>query len=269
MVVTSDDYFKFLNIDSYFSKKLSTILHESTVVILGYSLGDTNLKSILSDYKGFSRSNVLGNTIFLVSRDPVHQYLKDYYAHSFGIRVLDGLDIQRFFRSIGAEMPSAEKSAATSRDSIGNVLFHNYKYTDRYLQVETSFFEIVASISAVGLNINSPDVVKLIGHVIERKTEFTNQYNAWDQYTHLAKWLLHLVCILELTGTPIQATVLAAVLRSMETMRSTKVIGYSWYAYEAWSSGWSNVIPSNRVMIRKFVETNTDWPDALAVVRSA
>lgn len=35
MVVTSDDYFKFLNTDSYFSKKLSTILHENTVVILG------------------------------------------------------------------------------------------------------------------------------------------------------------------------------------------------------------------------------------------
>src|SRR5690606_382012 len=45
MVITSEDYFKFINGDSYFSRKLSTVLHENTVVILGYSLGDTNLKA--------------------------------------------------------------------------------------------------------------------------------------------------------------------------------------------------------------------------------
>ena len=47
MVVTSDDYFRFINSESYFSRKLSTVLHENTVVILGYSLGDTNLKAII------------------------------------------------------------------------------------------------------------------------------------------------------------------------------------------------------------------------------
>lgn len=52
MVVTSDDYFKFINAESYFSRKLSTVLHENTIVIIGYSLGDTNLKAIISDYKG-------------------------------------------------------------------------------------------------------------------------------------------------------------------------------------------------------------------------
>ena len=48
MVVTSNDYFKFMNTESYFSKKLSTALHENTVIILGYSLSDTNLKSIIN-----------------------------------------------------------------------------------------------------------------------------------------------------------------------------------------------------------------------------
>ena len=96
MVVTSNDYFRFLSGDSYFSRKLSTILHENTVVILGYSLGDTNLKSILSDYKGFSRSNVIGGNIILVSRDGVAQHIKDYYAHSFGIRVLGARPSNRF-----------------------------------------------------------------------------------------------------------------------------------------------------------------------------
>ena len=50
MVVTTNDYMNFINHDSYFSRKLSTMLYENTVVILGYKLGDTNLKAILSEY---------------------------------------------------------------------------------------------------------------------------------------------------------------------------------------------------------------------------
>ena len=64
MVVTSDDYFKFMNGESYFSRKLSTVLHENTIVILGYSLGDTNLKTIISYYKGFYNSHVFGGDLF-------------------------------------------------------------------------------------------------------------------------------------------------------------------------------------------------------------
>ena len=269
MVVTSDDYFRFLNVDSYFSKKLSTILHESTVVILGYSLADTNLKSILSDYKGFSRTNVIGGNIFLVSRAAVPQHVKDYYAHSFGIRVLDQLEIHTFFVEVNLQRSAAQRCAASSLDNIRKVLYENHSFTDEYLRVESSFFEIIASISAIGLSINSPKVVELIGKIVERKTGFTNEYNAWSQYTHLAKWLLHLSCILEIAGSSIEAAFLSAVLRSMNTMRSRTEIGYSWYAFRAWSTGWSNVIPSNRVLIRKHIEAHSSWPDALGIVRSA
>lgn len=269
MVVTSDDYFRFFNSDSYFSRKLSTILYESTVVILGYSLGDTNLKSILSDYKGFSRSGFIGGNIFFVSLDLVAQHIKDYYAHSFGIRVLDQLSVHSFFQQVNASMAMAQKSAESSRDNIHKVLYEAHAFTDAYLRVENSFFEIMASISAIGISISSPKVVELIGRIIEKKTAFTNEYNAWEQYTHLASWLLHLSCILELRGSSIEAVFLAATLRSMTTMSSSTMRGYSWYAYQAWSRGWFNVIPSNRGLIRGYIEGNCSWPDAIAVVRSA
>jgi len=91
MVVTSDDYFEFMNTASYFSRKLSTVLHENTVVILGYSLGDANLKAILSDYKGFVQSHRVSNSIFLVSRGSVDQTIIDYYSNCYGIRVIGTL----------------------------------------------------------------------------------------------------------------------------------------------------------------------------------
>ncbi len=268
MVVTSDDYFKFLNGDSYFSRKLSTILYENTVVILGYSLGDTNLKSILSDYKGFSRSNFVGASIFIVSRSLVSQHIKDYYSHSLGIRVIDNTSVHQFFNTVTGWMADAEKCVTASRENIRKAIHNGYVYTDHYLRVQSSFFEIIAAIPAVGMSITSDKVVELIGSIVKRKSSFTLEYNAWDQYTHLARWLIHLCCILELRGTPIESAILEAVHRSMSTMISSNTRGYSWHAYNAWASGWSNIAPANRALIRSHIERNCHWPDALTVVRS-
>lgn len=267
MVVTSDDYFRFLNRDSYFSKKLSTILHENTVVILGYSLGDTNLKSILSDYKGFSRANVIGGNIFLVSRKAVDQHIKDYYAHSFAIRVIDQTEVHNFFSHVNLALPDAKKSVESSRENIQKVLYQNHSFTDNHLLIESSFFEIVASISAIGVSINRADVVKLLGSIIERKIGFTNTYGAWPQYSHLARWLIHLATLIDLRGTSIQDSFLAAVLRSMQTMSKGQNRGYSWQAYGAWAVGWPNITPENRVLIRAHIQTKCMHPDAIELVR--
>jgi hypothetical protein len=266
MVVTSDDYFRFINGQTYYSRKLSTILHENTVVILGYSLADTNLKAIISDYKGFSRNNVIGGNLFLVSKSRVHQYVKDYYAHCYGIRVLDRLNVHDFFERVSDSMAEAHKCAASSRESINNVLFKGYEYTDDYLKVESSFFEIVASVAAIGRSINDPLVVSVLDAVIKKKMQFTEAKGAWEQYEQLARWLIHLGGILELKGTSIRKTFLQAVLRSMTTMSDKLYYGYSWYAYTSWSSGWTTIIASNRAMIKSYIEEKTSSEDALEIV---
>ena len=46
MVVTADDYFNFINNPDYFSKKVQTLIEENTTIIIGYSLGDINFKSV-------------------------------------------------------------------------------------------------------------------------------------------------------------------------------------------------------------------------------
>lgn len=266
MVVTSNDYFRFLNSESYFAKKLSTILHENTVVILGYSLGDTNLKTILSDYKGFSRTNVIGGNIFLVSRSGIDQHIKDYYAHSFAIRVIDQTEILDFFRQVNAALPDAVKCVDSSKTNIKKVLYENFSFTDNYLNVESSFFEIIASISAIGVSLNSAEVAKLVGTVIDKKIGFTNTYGAWPQYGHLARWLTYLASLIDLAGTEIQDTFLKATLRSMETMSKGQELGYSWQAYRTWYAGWSALTPSNRNLIRNYIQANTKRADAQELV---
>lgn len=198
MVVTSDDYFKFINGESYFSRKLSTVLHENTVVILGYSLGDTNLKAIISDYKGFTKTHVIGSNIFLVSRSEVDQHIKDYYAHCYGIRVLDQTEVHKFFESLNEAMPEAEKCLASSMDNIKEVIFGKRKFKKDYLKIENTFFEIVSSLAAIGVSIDDARVVKTLGNVIQAKIELTQEGGAWVQYEHLARWLIYLASILEL-----------------------------------------------------------------------
>ena len=269
MVVTSDDYFRFINSESYFSRKLSTVLHENTVVILGYSLGDTNLKAIISDYKGFSRSHVIGSNIFLMSRSAVNQHIKDYYAHCYGIRVLDQIEVNDFFKSLNASMPEAEKCLASSMDNIKKVVFAKHSFSKDYLRIENTFFEIVSSLAAIGVSINDARVVKALGDVIQSKITLTQENGAWVQYEHLARWLIYLASILELKGTSIEKIYLDAALRSMNSMRKDYSPGYSWHAFKSWSYRWPGIIASNRALIRRHIEASTAWPDALSVVRSA
>ncbi|WP_368859620.1 SIR2 family protein [Escherichia coli] len=92
-----------------FSNKLSTVLHENTIVILGYSLSDANLKAIINEYKVFSRGNVMSSNIFLVSRGELLQPIKDYYFSCFGVRVIDKTEVSDFFRKLNDKIPEAKK----------------------------------------------------------------------------------------------------------------------------------------------------------------
>ncbi|MCQ4318217.1 SIR2 family NAD-dependent protein deacylase [Stutzerimonas zhaodongensis] len=268
MVVTSEDYFNFINSDSYFSRKLSTVLHENTVVILGYSLGDTNLKAIISDYKGFSKSHVIGSNIFFVSRSKVNQNIKDYYAHSYGIRVLDEVDTHDFFTELNEKIPKAENIAEKSLKSLRKVVYDGMHFKDTYIKLDDSFYRIVSALSAEGLSLNDKRVVAMMGDVIDAKKKLTLAHNAWPQYEQLAGWLAYLGSIFEVKGTSIENIYLAAVLRSMKTMRKESYTGYSWHAYKIWKKRWPSIVASNRLLIKKHIEAETAWPDALAVVNS-
>lgn len=165
-------------------------------------------------------------------------------------------------------MSSAEKCSETSIKSLNNVLYKNYEFTDDYLKIENSFFEIISALGAIGKSINNNDVVSSLGKIIETKIRLTQESGAWAQYEHLARWLIYLATILELKGKSIEPIYLSAALHSMKSMRKGQFLGYSWHAYTAWNNGWSKIISANRIILKKHIESQTDWPDALAVVNS-
>lgn len=265
MVVTSDDYFHFINSESYFSRKLSTILHENTVVILGYSLSDTNLKAIISDYKGLSFKQIVSGNIFLVSRNAVSQYVKDYYSHCYGMRVIDGTEIADFFKGVSASVVDAEK-CKDATVNLRNVLNNGFHYTDDYIKISSSLYEIIAAVGAIGKSVNDQKVVSVLADIIEKKRAFTQGIGAWDQYVHLARWLVYIAGIVDIASLTIKDKYLASALHSMNTMSKSLTKGYSWHAYDVWDAGWSNISSANRAIIATHIRATCMNADALGVV---
>lgn len=266
MVVTSDEYFRFMHSESYFSRKLSTVLHENTVVIIGYSLGDTNLKSILSDYRGFIRNHVVSNSIFLVSRKPVDQSISDYYSNCYGIRVISNMEVEDFFSNLNSNFEGAEKCLEGSVSNIKKVLYEKHTFTETYLQVESSFYEIVSAIGAVGASLEEEVVVRTFEDVIAKKMALTGRSGAWPQYVQLASWLTYLGSLIDVRKTSVETTFLNAVRFSMDHMSKNMKLGYSWHAYKTWDVRWSSVTADNRALIANHITEKSVEADALEIV---
>lgn len=266
MIVTANDYYNFINIDTYFSRKLSTILHENTLVILGYKLGDSNLKAIINDYKNYSLENLLGSSIFFISRSKVNQYIKDYYYRTYSIRVIDEISTNDFFKNINGNLDKAKECSETTIQNIQKIILKTHSFSDDYLKVENSFYEILSSINAVGFSYNNAHTQRIIIEVIKKKIVFTSETGAWVQYEILAKWLTYLLSIVDIRGMDLEKEILDAVRHSMGNMSRELKLGYSWHAYNVWSRRRTSVSSDNRLLMKSSLplsNLNTDIRELL------
>lgn len=266
MVVTANDYFKFMHSETYFSRKLSTILHENTVVIIGYSLGDTNLKTILNDYRSFVRNHVVSNSVFFVSRKPVDQRVSDYYSNCYGIRVISDTNVEQFFRRLNQKYTRADECLVRSKDDIHKVLAKKAQYSDKYLGIENSFYEIVSAISSLGVSLDDPIAVDVFADVIATKKSLAAKPNAWDQYVQLAAWVVYLGSLLDVKNSAVEETFLEAVKFSMDHMSNDWILGRSWDAYKVWDTRWNTLTVANRSLIKECITAKVDAADVLEVV---
>jgi hypothetical protein len=180
--------------------------------------------------------------------------------------VIDSLEVVGFFARLNLELPAAKQCKDSSLDNIKKVLLQNHTFTKEYLRLPNSFYEIVSSISAIGFSIDNPKVVTMLGAIIASKVELSQVKGAWEQYVHLADWLIYLASILEIGGTSIEGPFLDAVQFSMKNMSKELLLGYCWQAYRSWSSKWDGIGPANRAIIRSCILKTVSWKDAIAIV---
>lgn len=253
MVVTADDYYRFINAPSYFSKKLDTLLEENTTVIMGYSLGDMNFKSILNSHHYSGSHEINRQHLFFLSRNIIPQHIKDYYDCSYGLRVIDQTEIGAFILSVDNKFDRIINDVADSKKTLKEVLSGDMEYTNDYIKKSESFFSILATISTTGTRITDSGVINLLQNTITRKHQFSGETGAWQQYVHLADWLVQLGCVMDLEGTELERPYLDAVVTSFKSMSRDREYGKSWDAYQTWKLGWGYLTYKNRSRVRRHI----------------
>ena len=120
IVITEEDYYRFLRRDRYIINKLYTLFCERTVVFLGYSLSDPNIQfiyhEVLFDQKaggspGDSHSFSQIRPSFFVSTSVVPPEQKAYYKHK-RIQYIEKCPIEKFFEDLGSTFAVFDRGRA-------------------------------------------------------------------------------------------------------------------------------------------------------------
>ncbi len=253
IVLTISDYFRFQHRDSYLARKFYTLLQETTMVILGYSLGDFNLNSILNEAQSARAVSLRKSDIYLVNKSPVDEIFKQFYSYTYGIHVLDECAIDEFFDDLEKIYAEAEQLVREVKN-LPDVVEGKKQYTDSFLKLRNALSEILVQASVLGLDLTSPSFITLLTEILERKQDFTRESGAWDQYDQLAEWLIEIGSRIDVVGTKLEKEYRKVAEYSLSQMSRDKVIGKSWDAFSTWRNRFSELRPANQKLIKELVD---------------
>lgn len=268
IVLTINDYFRFQHQDTYLSRKFYTLLQETTVVILGYSLGDFNLNSIFNEAQVSRAVSLRKSDIYLVSRTDVDRSITDFYSYTYGVRVLAPYEISEVFESIAKSAPDAQK-LVNQTGNLEAVLAGSKKWTDAYLKLEDSLQRILLQAASVGVSVENSAFRRMLLDVLERKRLFSREDNAWEQYEHLADWLVEIGALVNLAAVGLADEYLVVVDYSLRYMSKELRVGYSWAAFRVWQARFSELKLDNQQIIRDYAAKRFAHNGDVAEVLSA
>ena len=256
MVLTIGDYYKFQHEDHYLSRKFFTLLQETTVLILGYSLTDFNLNSILNEAQGARAVSLRKSDIYLVSRQTIDSIIKDFYKYTYGVRVLDPFEINNVFERLAAAAPEA-KGLIAQTETVTAVLDGDKRWSDKYLKLNSSLNLILLRASVLGIAADDARFQDMLVDILTRKKGFSREDNAWDQYEGLAEWLVEIGSLINVGTSRFADKYLELVNYSFTMMSKELDIGYSWAAFSVWKSRFQQL----RIETQQFLQTNVDARD--------
>ncbi|MCD8451437.1 SIR2 family protein [Tenacibaculum dicentrarchi] len=265
IVLTLNDYFNFQNSKNYFARKFFTLLQETTVCVIGYSLGDFNLNTILSEVNNNKTNSFRKSDLYYISRTPIPEIISSFYSFTYGIKTLENTEVNEFFENIEETYPKARKILESITD-LHSVLDGSKIYTDDFLKLRLSLSKILLQASNIGIENNNEDFLKLILKLLKKKQEFSTKNNAWLQYEHLADWLIEVASCMTIRGSIIEDDFSTLVKYSLRKASKRKWKGYSWYAWKEWRYRWNEMKLENQIMIKDLIENNT-WDSDLEIER--
>ncbi|MCD0490594.1 SIR2 family protein [Pedobacter sp. MC2016-14] len=258
IILTINDYYNFQNSNNYFSRKFFTLLQETTVAILGYSLGDFNLNSILNEVKNSKNESFRRTEIYYVTKDSISDVIEKFYSMTYGIKVIQNTDTHTFFDLIERKYDKA-KGLIDSVEDLKDVIAGTHYYTDEFLKLKLSLTNILLQASSLGIDSRDMSFLKTLIFLLKKKRQFTRENNAWTQYEHLADWLIEIASIITIKGSEFEKDFCEIAKYSLSNASKEWYKGYSWHAWQAWRSRWHEMKLENQIMVEDIIETNS-WP---------
>jgi hypothetical protein len=263
IVLTINDYYNFQNSNNYFSRKFFTLLQESTVAIIGYSLGDFNLNSILNEVKSSKKESIRRAEIYYITKDSVNELIERFYSITYAIKVIEYTEINEFFDNIDEKYDKAKKLIDSVED-LKDVIAGTKEYTDDFLKLRISLTEILVQAASIGIESTDDDFISTLFSLLKKKKDFTTESGAWLQYEHLSDWLVEIASIIVIKGTKYEDEYCEITSYSFRKSSRKLYKGYSWHAWTTWHNRWHEMKIENQIMLEDLIKNNK-WDSDLEI----
>ncbi len=180
MIATTNDYYSFINAPSYFAQKIATLMHENSMLIIGYSLSDPNLKAILNEFRSKEMRSINRGNLFFVSSKALPAYVRDYYETAYGLIAIEETEIDSLFARIEARFAEAKAQTADAARNLADVLAGTKIWSPEYLKLKDSLFHIIATANTIGIDIQLAQFRAMLEVILESKVGFTVCNGAWE-----------------------------------------------------------------------------------------
>ena len=173
------------------------------------------------------------------------------------MRVLDGVEIDDFFKILNSHLPIAEECNESSRNAIRRLMTDGSTrlYRKDYLRSSDSFFEIFNAMISSGYNFSLKEAQEKFLDIFEKKKILTSEDGAWSQYTGLANWLTYFLTSIDISSFHNKDKFLEIIFHSFDTMSEELLLGYSWEAYSIWKKQWNDLNENNKGLIASYLDT--------------
>ncbi|PQA90882.1 hypothetical protein B0A69_19300 [Chryseobacterium shigense] len=263
IVLTLNDYYNFQNNNNYFSRKFYTLLQETTVAILGYSLGDFNLNTILNEVKNTRKQSFRKSDIYYINKSSIPEIISKFYNLTYGIKTIEEQQINEFFDEINKAYDKGKELIDSANDLV-DVINGKCHFVDDFLKLRIALPTILMQASSLGIETNNKDFLNVLLDILNKKKEFTHEHNAFPQYECLADWLIEIASSIEIKDSIIELQFCDLVKYSFKYSSKVKYKGYSWYAWKQWNSKWHQMKIENQIMLEDLIKSNK-WDKDLQI----